>query len=104
MALRRPGAIVTSALDYYSAFDDINNVFTDTRNDTKNAEDNGIEKSVRYCDVKSLYRQPFVFISRAWENAQAAHKMKDQKGESRPNNSQRLPRLANRKHLLEPAW
>ena len=104
MALRRQGAIVTSALDYYSAFHDINNVFTDPRNDTKNAEDDGIEKSICYCDVKSLHRQPFAFISRAWENAQAAHKMKDQKGESRPNNSQRLPRLANRKHVLEPAW
>lgn len=104
MTLRRQGAIVTFALDYHSAFDGVNNVFADTRNGTKDAEDEGIETSICYCDVKILHRQPFFFISRASEHAQAAHKITDQKGESRPKNSQRLPRLANRKYVLEPAW
>lgn len=90
-----------SALEYQSAFDGINNVFTDTRNDTKNAKGDGIEASRCYCDVNILRRQPFVSISRAWEHAQAGHKIKDQKGESRPKNSQRLPRLVNRKNVLE---
>ena len=75
MTLRRQGA-VTSALDYHLAFDGISNVFADTRNDTKNAEDDGIETSICYCDVKIL-QQPF-FVSRAWEHAQAAHNITDQ--------------------------
>lgn len=59
MALRRQGAIVTSALDYHLGFDGRNNVFADTRNDTENDEDDGIETSICYCDVKILHRQPF---------------------------------------------
>ena len=43
-----------SALEYHSAFDGINNAFADTRNDTKNAKDDGIEASRCYCDVSAL--------------------------------------------------
>ena len=43
-----------SALVYHSAFDGINHVVADTRNDAKHSENKGIETSRCYCD----YRQP----------------------------------------------
>ena len=43
-----------SALDYHLAFDGINNVFADTRNDTKNAEDDGIVTS-KFCTDNLLF-------------------------------------------------
>ena len=60
------------------------NVFANTRNVTKYAEQDGIKTSR---------------FSRTWEHAQTACEITDQKGKSRPKNSQRLRRL-----VFEPAW
>ena len=60
------------------------NVFANTRIVTKYAEHDGIKTSRFSC---------------TWEHAQTACEITDQKGKSRPNNSQRLRRL-----VFEPAW
>ena len=62
----------------------IKHVFANTRNVTKYAEHDGIKTSRFSC---------------IWEHAQTAYEITDQKGESRPKNSQRLRRL-----VFEPAW